>query len=54
MAAADDGSSSAPGRGTGDVDTAQCAVWDAPLLEKIGQFRAPGRLVNSTVAERVA
>ena len=37
----------------GETDAVLYAVSDAPLLEKIGQYRAQGRLQNGTVAELV-
>ena len=35
----------------GDADAVLYAVSDSPLLEKIGQYRAQGRLPNETVIE---
>jgi gentisate 1,2-dioxygenase len=40
-------------RNTGDKDAVLYAISDAPLLEKIGQYRAQGRLADDTVAELV-
>ena len=37
-----------------DTDTVLYTVSDTPLLEKIGQYRAQGRLADETVAELVA
>jgi gentisate 1,2-dioxygenase len=39
---------------TGQTDAILYAVSDAPLIEKIGQYRAQGRLPDDTVAELVA
>ena len=38
----------------GEIDAILYAVTDAPLIEKIGQYRAQGRLPDDTVAELVA
>jgi gentisate 1,2-dioxygenase len=38
----------------GEIDAILYAVSDAPLIEKIGQYRAQGRLPDDTVAELVA
>jgi gentisate 1,2-dioxygenase len=38
---------------TGDMDAVLYAVCDAPLLEKIGQYRAQGRLPDDSVADLV-
>jgi len=38
----------------GETDAVLYAVSDAPLLEKIGQYRAQGRLPDDAVAELVA
>ena len=38
----------------GDADAILYAVTDAPLIEKIGQYRAQGRLPDDAVAELVA
>jgi len=38
----------------GETDAVLYAVSDAPLMEKIGQYRAQGRLPDDTVAELVA
>ena len=35
----------------GETDAVLYAVSDAPLMEKIGQYRAQGRLPDDTVAE---
>ncbi|MBV8335023.1 MAG: cupin domain-containing protein, partial [Alphaproteobacteria bacterium] len=37
-----------------DMDAVLYAVSDAPLMEKIGQYRAQGRLPDDTVAELCA
>jgi len=37
----------------GNMDAILYSVSDAPLLDKIGQYRAQGRLLNDTVAELV-
>ena len=37
----------------GEIDAILYAVSDAPLIEKIGQYRAQGRLPDDTVAELV-
>ena len=39
---------------TGHKDAVLYAVSDAPLLEKIGQYRAQGRLADGTVTQIVA
>ena len=38
----------------GETDAVLYAVSDAPLIEKIGQYRAQGRLPDDAVAELVA
>jgi gentisate 1,2-dioxygenase len=38
----------------GSRDAILCTVSDAPLLDKIGQYRAQGRLPDDTVAELVS
>jgi gentisate 1,2-dioxygenase len=38
----------------GEADTVLYAVSDAPLMDKIGQYRAQGRLPDDTVAELAA
>jgi gentisate 1,2-dioxygenase len=38
---------------TGNMDAILYTVSDAPLLDKIGQYRAQGRLPDDTVAELV-
>jgi gentisate 1,2-dioxygenase len=38
---------------TGGSDAVLYAISDAPLLEKIGQYRAQGRLADDSVAELV-
>jgi gentisate 1,2-dioxygenase len=37
----------------GNMDAILYTVSDAPLLDKIGQYRAQGRLPDDTVAELV-
>ena len=41
-------------RNKSDADAVLYTVSDTPLLEKIGQYRAQGRLADETVAELVA
>ena len=38
----------------GEADAVLYAVSDMPLLEKIGQYRAQGRLPDDTVVELVS
>ena len=38
-------------RNDGAADAVPCPVSDAPLLEKIGQYRVHGRPGNDTVAK---
>jgi gentisate 1,2-dioxygenase len=40
-------------RNKSETDAVLYTVTDAPLLEKIGQYRAQGRLADETVAELV-
>jgi hypothetical protein len=38
-------------RNDGAADAVPCPVSDAPLLEKIGQYRVHGRRTDNTVTE---